>query len=81
MATFTSITTKLVYFLMKNLECMLIHLLMLGKLDMLPDVIWTIRCRVTTLNFDERVEAMQALEVIDGLISSLIEISIEYPHL
>ena len=81
MATFTSIATQLVDFLMKNLECMLIDLLMLGKLNMLPDLIGTIRCIITSLNFDHRVEAMQALEVDDGLISSLIEISIEHPHL
>jgi hypothetical protein len=81
LATFTSIATQLVDFLMKNLECMLIDLFMLGKLNMLPDLIGTIRCIIISLNFDQRVEAMQALEVIHGLISSLIEISIEYPHL
>ena len=43
LATFTSIATQLVDFLMKNLECMLIDLLMLGKLNMFPDLIGTIR--------------------------------------
>ena len=81
LATFTSIATQLVDFLMKNLESVLIYLFMLGKLNMLPDLIGTIRCIITSLNFDQRVEAMQSLEVIYGLLSSLIEISIEYPHL
>jgi len=80
-ATLTSITTQLVDFLMKNLESVLIHLLMLRKLNMLSDLIGTIRCIITSLNFYQRVEAVHALEVVDSLISSLIEISIEYPHL
>jgi hypothetical protein len=51
MANFTSITTQLVDFFMKNLESVFIDLFMLGKLNMLPDLIGTIRCMVTTQNF------------------------------
>jgi hypothetical protein len=51
MANFTSISTQLVDFFMKNLESVFIDLFMLGKLNMLPDLIGTIRYMVTTQNF------------------------------
>ena len=43
MAALTSIATQLVDFFMKNLESMLIDLFMLGQLNMIPDLIGTIR--------------------------------------